>query len=139
MVDPVRIEERLRLLEQYQRILGDVSRKPEDQTAKDPLAIGAVKYYLQVSIEACLDIAHHVISSRRLRPPTDYADSFTVLCEVGILPEDFAARLKEMARFRNRLVHIYGEVDDRMVLRTLRENLEDFTHYRNLILPLLAE
>ncbi len=139
MVDPVRIEERLRLLEQYQRILGEVARKPEDETAKDPLAVGAVKYYLQVSIEACLDIAHHVISSRRLRPPTDYADSFTVLCEAGILPEDFTGRLREMARFRNRMVHLYGEVDDRMVFRILRDNLADFTRYRNLILPLLAE
>lgn len=36
---------------------------------------------------------------------------------------------RPMARFRNPLVHGYGEVDDRRMLRMFRENLADLDEY----------
>jgi uncharacterized protein YutE (UPF0331/DUF86 family) len=47
-----------------------------------------------------------------LRSPEDYGDTFKVLDEGGILDEEFATKLVSMARFRNRLVHLYWDVDN---------------------------
>jgi len=61
-----------------------------------------------------------------LRAPEDYADTFQVLCEAGILPPDFTVELKKMSRFRNRLVHLYWDVDTADLRHILETRLGDF-------------
>jgi len=39
--------------------------------------------------------------------------------------------LKEMARFRNRLIHLYREVDDEQVYEILQSRLDDFKTFLN--------
>lgn len=39
-----------------------------------------------------------------------------------------------MARFRNLLVHLYGQVDDGRVYEIIHENLGDLDAFRNAIL-----
>ena len=65
----------------------------------------AAERELQIVIEACLDIGHHVISRERLRRPGDYREVFAILREAGIIDANLGGRLEEMAGFRNRLVH----------------------------------
>lgn len=38
-----------------------------------------------------------------------------MLNEEGIFPDDFTMTLQDMAGLRNRLVHLYWEVDDEMI------------------------
>ena len=61
----------------------------------------ALKHALLESIEACFDIANHIISVFDFRRPTSYSDVFEVLKENKIIDESLAERLKEMAKFRN--------------------------------------
>jgi uncharacterized protein YutE (UPF0331/DUF86 family) len=105
---------------------------------KDAVLIGSMRYYLQVSIECCLDVAAHVISSERFRAPKDYADTFTVLEEQNIIPRDLGHRLRQMAKFRNRLVHLYGEIDDRAVHNIARDDLGDIEAFKTAILEHLS-
>jgi len=60
------------------------------------------------SIETCFDIANHIIPVFDFRRPTSYSDAFEVLKENKIIDESLAERLKEMAKFRNFLVHRYA-------------------------------
>ncbi len=88
--------------------------------------IGSAKYYFVVAIESCIDICNHIISQNGYRAPEDYADTFQVLGEQGVFDKDFLKALKEMARFRNRLIHLYWEVDDNQVYEILQSRLNDF-------------
>ena len=92
----------------------------------DPDKIGSAKYHFIVSIESAIDIANHVISQNGYRTPEDYADTFQVLAEKEVFDNNFTNSLKEMSKFRNRLVHIYWEVDDEQVYAILQERLGDF-------------
>jgi uncharacterized protein YutE (UPF0331/DUF86 family) len=47
-----------------------------------------VERTLQISIECCFDIVHHIISDKGFREPNSYADAFTVLAEQGVLPQE---------------------------------------------------
>jgi uncharacterized protein YutE (UPF0331/DUF86 family) len=49
-----------------------------------------------------------------------------VLHEEGIIADEFLPTLRQMVRFRNRLVHLYWDVDDEIVYEVLRKNLSDF-------------
>ncbi len=91
--------------------------------------IESSKYLLQVSIECCLDMANHIIASERLRSPKDYADSFRVLHEKAVVPHDLINNLIEMAKFRNRLVHIYWEINDELIYEIIKEHLDDFNRF----------
>jgi uncharacterized protein YutE (UPF0331/DUF86 family) len=91
--------------------------------------VESAKHLLQVSIECCLDIAHHIVADEGYRTPTDYFDTFVVLSENDILPAAFMPTLRQMVSFRNRIVHLYWDVDDATVYRILQENLGDFEIY----------
>jgi len=52
-------------------------------------------------------MGNHIISQNGFHAPEDYADTFTVLGEYGVVGKKFVNELRNMARFRNRLVHIY--------------------------------
>ncbi|WP_456366994.1 type VII toxin-antitoxin system HepT family RNase toxin, partial [Thermococcus sp.] len=73
----------------------------EEEFLKNRHYIASAKYNLLVAIEACIDIAYHLISRNKFRLPSDYADSFRVLNERGLIDDDLTKRLISMARFRN--------------------------------------
>ncbi len=100
----------------------------------DPQQVHASKYLLITAIEDALAAANHTIASEGYRAPLDYADAFRSLDEAGILPSDLAERLEGMARFRNLLVHMYAEVDDRRVHVFLREDLGDLDWFARALL-----
>lgn len=87
--------------------LEEISRRSFENFSKDTFKIAAAKYFLIVGVEFAIDLCNHVISKNRLRPPEDYADTFLVMNEEGFFPKDFTENLMKIARFRNRLVHIY--------------------------------
>jgi uncharacterized protein YutE (UPF0331/DUF86 family) len=139
VVDPAKVEGRVRLLDGYLQVLRRLAKLPRQELIGDPIPLGSAKYYLQVAIESCIDMANHIIASERLRAPRDYADVFKVLEEEGIIPPDFLPELQRTARFRNRLVHLYWEVDAEMIYGILQERLGAFERYRGCILAVLRQ
>jgi len=107
---------------------------PKEAFLRDFTNVESAKHLLQVAIECCLDIAHHVVADEGYRTPTDYYDTFIVLHEHSILPEAFMPTLRQMVSFRNRVVHLYWDVDDVTVYRILQEDLGDFETYIGYIL-----
>jgi len=134
MVSKEKIQQKFALLEDYLNTLQKISQTPVDQFLRDKILIGSAKYYLQVSIECCLDVAHHIISAERFRAPSDYADSFRILEEQGMLDKDLMLRLQQMAKFRNRLVHLYGEIDNQYIFKILSSDLEDFRLFEKTVI-----
>jgi len=66
---------------------------------------------LLTAIEAALNICYHITSKDLQKIPEDYAECFHLLGDAGRIDPQLAERLAEMARFRNRLVHLYAEID----------------------------
>jgi uncharacterized protein YutE (UPF0331/DUF86 family) len=139
VVDSAKVEGRLRLLDEYLKVLRRLATLPQQELIADPIPLGSAKYYLQVAIESCIDMANHIIASERFRAPKDYADAFKVLTEEGMVPADFLPELQRMARFRNRLVHLYWEVDAEMIYEILQHRLDEFERYRACILTVIQQ
>lgn len=105
------------------RFLSDLNR---ELFLNDPDKIGSTKYNFIIAIESAIDICNHIISQNGYRVPEDYADTFQVLGEQGAFDKDFVKVLKDMAKFRNRLIHLYWEVNDEQVHEVLHTRLNDF-------------
>jgi uncharacterized protein YutE (UPF0331/DUF86 family) len=70
---------------------------------------------MQNAIEACIEIASHIVSADRLGAPKDHSSLFDLLEQHGILSAAMADLMRRMARFRNRIVHLYWDVDLNLV------------------------
>ena len=88
-----------------------------------------VERTLQMAIEVCVDIANHVIADRGLRVPATYAEAFDVLAEAGLLPVKEREAMVRMVGFRNVVVHEYARIDAQIVVRILREHLDDLSRF----------
>lgn len=139
MVEPKKIEGIFRNLDTYVSQLRQLARLPQQELAKDLVKLGATKYYLQVAIECCINAANHIIARKNFRAPESYADSFTVLAENEIVEENFASRARRMAGLRNRLVHLYWEVDESILYTILQNDLDDFDQFKAYVYHLLQD
>jgi len=137
MVDRDKIVGLIRHLREYTGFLRQIVQQDRTAFLNDPKSIGSTRYYLQVSIETCINIANHIIATERLRAPQDYRDSFAVLSEAGILPDDLTQTMRELAGLRNLLVHVYWDVDDEMIYEGIRAELDDFDTFTGCIVDLL--
>jgi len=137
MVNPKKLAGILVNLEQYRANLEKLAEHERDDFLTDFTKVGSAKYFLQVAIESCINAAHHIIASEGFRAPQDYYDSFVALNEQEIIPDEFLPTLREMVRFRNRLVHLYWEVDDEVIYSILQTNLDDFRTFAQYVLALI--
>lgn len=83
---------------------------------------------LQETVEAAVDVNMHVLRTRG-ESPTDYFTSFVELGRQGIIGDDLANRLAPSAGLRNRLVHEYEDLDDAIVLESVRDAIDLFGRY----------
>jgi len=118
--------------------LRDLRNIHQDRFLADPDKVASAKYQFIVAIEAAIDMCNHLISRNGFRAPEDYADTFQVMAEQGALNRAFSEELKRMAKFRNRLVHLYWEVDDEQVYQILQSRLDDFKIFLDSLARFLA-
>lgn len=131
-----------------ERIVSDIKsnvhdlREASDVTwdvyQKDKRARRFVERTLHITIEACIDAAQHIISSKGWREPLNYRDTFKILFEHGILESEDLPKLEKMVSFRNLIVHYYERIDDAIVFSVFKNNLSDFEMFVSRILKYLS-
>jgi uncharacterized protein YutE (UPF0331/DUF86 family) len=105
----------------------------------EPDAHHLAERYLQLAVEAALDIAHHIIAARGYAAPVTYRDAFVILCKQGVLPSSLAMRLQAWAGLRDALVHDYLDLAHGRVWDAIQSDLEDLCAWAATAAGLLAE
>jgi uncharacterized protein YutE (UPF0331/DUF86 family) len=123
VTDPELILKKLAFIETCVRELAELARP--DRIESDVRELRFVEHTLQVAIQAALDVASHVVSDERLGEPKTNRELFALLDRHGWLASDLAAKLGDMAGFRNVLVHAYTEVDTAIVRDVLENHVVD--------------
>ena len=54
---------------------------------------------------------------------------FKILGENGVLEKKLSRKLQDMSRFRNLLVHRYGEIDNTRILSIVKHSLKDVEEF----------
>ncbi len=118
MVDEDLVRKKLAFIETCVRELRTLA-KP-DQIKHDVREERFVAHTLQLAIQATLDTASHIVSDRRLGEPRTHRELFDLLARDGWLSAGLTETLRDMAGFRNVVVHGYDKLD----LGVLREIVE---------------
>lgn len=129
MVNPEKITGLLEKLKEYLSQLAELKKLSKDELIKKFTNVNSAKYLFQVAIECCLDIGNHIVSSEGYGSPEDYKDIFKILNQQKVIPDNFLDTAISMAKFRNRLVHLYWEVDADKIYDYLQNNLRFFDEY----------
>jgi len=88
-----------------------------------------VVHTLQLAVQAALDAASHIVSDERLGEPETNRQLFDLLHKSGWLPAPLTAALRDMAGFRNVVVHGYETVDLRIVGDIVANRLDDLLEF----------
>lgn len=129
MVDRDLVRRKLTELSEYVRQVSEYRDVTVQQYRADWKTQRIVERTLQMAIEACVDIASHMVADRGLRAPATYADTFEILVQSGLLSPDLGEAMVKMTGFRNVIVHDYAGIDVEVVIRVLRERLDDFRRF----------
>ena len=125
------VQLRIDIIERNLKEIREIS-KLKEMSYRDELAL---KHALLECIEACVDIANHIIATKGFRRPVDYKDVFRVLVENGIIDEEFSQRLQGMVGFRK--VHRYAYVDPKKLLEFASEDIKDIERFVRVVLRLI--
>ena len=91
-----------------------------------------VLHGLQICAQTALDVATHIAASAGLDAP-DYATAIDRLADIGVLERPFAGRFRDVAGFRDVVVHDYLDVDLAVVHDALNHRLDDFRSFMDAI------
>lgn len=129
MVDGDLIRRKLTELAQYVTQAEEYRGLTVERYRQDWKTQRIVERTLQIAIEACVDIASHVLADRGLKAPSTYAETFEILVEAGLMSPELGHVMVEMTGFRNIVVHEYTTIDAEIVVRILRHRLADFRRF----------
>ena len=127
MTDPDLLAKRLATIETCIRELRELART--DAIRTDVREQRFVEHTLQLAIQAALDAASHVVSDERLGEPRTNRELFALLARAGWIDGTLAAKLGNMAGFRNILVHGYDTVDLAVVEDVVAHHLDDLLRF----------
>lgn len=139
MLDRNLLGRKLETLEKYVAEIKELQGHTLEEFLKDGKLQDLAERRLEVSIQCCIDIANHIISRLSLGQPEEYSESFEILGRKFIIPEDFAAILADMAKFRNVLVHMYDKIDEKRVYRAVEEGVNDIVKFAEEIYKYMAK
>jgi uncharacterized protein YutE (UPF0331/DUF86 family) len=124
------LDESLKDWERYQQCSLEELRKDRDKR-------NMILHAMLVSIQAAIDISSHLISQNGLKRPATYRETFDLLGQAGIISEELAAELSDLAGFRNVLVHIYWDLNLDEIYSILQNDLKTLRSFRDEIKELL--
>jgi uncharacterized protein YutE (UPF0331/DUF86 family) len=137
MVRPEVIRKRLNKLDEYLDFLRGMRKYSLAEFIADAEHYGSAERFLQLAIEAIIDLGNHVIADLRLGVVDSYSDIPTILADSGYIDADLKDKWLTVIGFRNVLVHDYAEIDRGIVYQILQHRLGDLEQLRRVFAQFL--
>lgn len=91
----------------------------------DPRNTPSAESYLRRALEALMDLGRHILAKGFGKPVTEYKEISKELHREGILQATDAELMRELAGYRNRMVHFYNEITTEELYHICHDQLSD--------------
>lgn len=132
-LDKQSIHSKIARLRKNIKELSQIGKTPVKKYKNNFLLTSTTERLLQVSVQIMLDIGSHIVSEEELGEPLEYRDIFKLLVKEKILPQKMESSLMELTGLRNRIVHVYDEIDHNLIYQCLQNELGDMDDFVGLI------
>lgn len=132
--------DKIQNLDEYINYLEKISKETKNNKRlffADFHLFGTAERYLQLAIQALMDLAQMVIIEEKFKRPEENQEIISLLYEKKIISRNLASRLDGIVGFRNILVHEYGKIDKEKVYNYLQNKIVDIKDFRKEILKFL--
>jgi uncharacterized protein YutE (UPF0331/DUF86 family) len=129
MVDAEVVSAKLREL--GDRIARIEAHRPADASslAGNRDALDLISFNLLLAVQACLDIASHLIADESWPPAASVGEAFQRLAEKDVLTRETADALRRAAALRNIVAHGYAEANPDLLYSAAAGGLADLQRF----------
>ena len=97
------------------------------------------QFHLHRALEGVFNISSHILSRIPGGQATQYREMALKMGEYKIVSKEFAeTKLVSMAKYRNRLVHFYAEIEPQELHGILQNDLDDFEAFLSSVKSILT-
>ena len=130
MVNPNIVASRIHKIRECVGFLKKIAKIADEESfLKDPFLSASAERYVQVAIQAVLDICNHIVADLGLEAPSEYRQVPDILARQKLLSARLSKKMAAMIGLRNILVHEYLKLDRRLVYHVLKKDLGDFEKF----------
>lgn len=121
--------EKLLRINQHIKELRELKPSSYLEYVKDLKTKYAIERIMQLIVDLALDINNIILSYLGRPPSPDYFSSFIELSEYGVLEPKFAEDIAPSSGLRNRLVHEYEKINDKIIYESIDKFIEVYSIY----------
>ena len=119
--------DRLAVVDQCIADIGSLPLTDKDAFFADRRNFGMAESSLRRALEALFDIGRHILAKGFVSGTTEYKSIVAELAEHGVISTADAQIMRQMAGYRNRLVHFYHEVSPEELFDVCANNAGDLS------------
>ena len=127
-----KLDEMVRYIQELKEMLPD-----KEKYLQNLIIRRACEKTIEIAIEIVIDISAMIVSAQKFGLPSSEENIFEKLVEAKAIDKELGEKLKDMKGFRNILIHRYADVDDELVFENLKNSLDDFIEFKNVIADFL--
>ena len=120
-----RIKEKIEEIENYLAELEDEIPDKLEIYIKNRKKQLICERLFEIILEAIVDLTFLIIKEKNIDIPEDDYSAFDMLTKNKIVSEEIGEELKEARRMRNIIAHKYGDIDNSIVFKTVKEELPE--------------
>lgn len=132
-IDKELIERHLKQLREAVTILQSLREAKREEFTADYRIYGLAERYLQLAIEACLQICGTLVASFELRRPEGYHELLSIVAAQKIIPQTLAYRLEVLTNLRDALVHDPSTLNHDLLYDHVQQRLDDLKTFADTV------
>lgn len=128
------INQRVLWIREMMDSLKELPLQNKEEFFRDKRNVAAAESYLRRALEALFDIGRHILAKRFAFPASEYKEIAEKLHEKKVLPEKDRVLMRQMAGYRNRMVHFYHQVNAEELYEICIRHLDDISRLVDVLL-----
>ena len=132
-IDKELVQRHLKQLRESVQILRGLGQTEREKFISDYHIYGLAERYLQLAIEACLQICGILIASFGLRRPDGYHELLSIVASQHIIPQVMAYRLEILTNLRDTLVHDADTLNHDLLYEHIQQRLDDLEAFADTV------
>lgn len=135
--DPQLIKLRLDKILTSIELLKKTSDLSIEDFLKDRIIQLATERSLQIAAQSVIDISTHLVAHNHWGTPKSYKDSVDIISKNGVIDSNLAARLIDLVKLRNVIIHVYLEINPKIIHKSAEYSVDDLKKFIEAIKKIL--
>lgn len=124
-----RIEDSLSIIQSFLKELKCFTSMDKETFLSDTRNPAAVESFLRRSLEAIFDVGRHIIAKSYGCKELEYKKIAVELGKNGVISDEYSKVLLKIAGYRNRMVHLYNEIEPDELYDIVKNHLDDIERF----------